>query len=867
MADHLSPRPKFTAAPYDFAAALEVSEHLGLRLPLAAALVRRGLSTPEAVRGLIDGEPENDPFLLEGMDGAVARIIEAARAGDQITVHGDYDADGVCATSIVVECLREMGAEVDWFLPDRRGGGYGVSQVSIDEMLARGTSLMITVDCGIGSREEVAHLRESGIDCVVTDHHEPPRDLPDCPVVHPALGDYPFSGLCGAGVAYKLATALRSEAGIESDEGFDLVALATVADLVPLVGENRSLVQRGLNRMRTSPRIGMRALMDAAAVSPDRVDAGALGFRLAPRINAVGRLYRADAGVELMLSSDPARAAAIGEELNRANGERRAVEREVLSGAEAARRQLSEEQLEAPALVVAGEDWHPGVVGIVASRLVEKYWKPVVVIALDQGTGRGSGRSIPGFDLLDGISAGSEFLERFGGHKMAAGLEIRADQIENFRDAFTSRAIEVFDGEPPEKVVEIEGIVGAGGDGIDMEFAEQLDRLEPFGMGNPRPRLLFPSARLGAFRVMGKDGKHASFDLQSGSAKIKGVGFGLAGEIETLGDAPADVEVEVEVNRWNDSVEARVVAREVIPLPDAPDGDESDASVEMLDSESWWDRLAAGVSDPSPPDVASGESDRDGPERRVVDRRSAPVIPAVLDLVSTGDSVLVVSCDAIVRRGLVAATDPSRIGGMPPSIAPGAAKSEALVTEVRPGTVVFADWDAAMGHRERMTHFTHIAVVDPPYESSHLEVLARRDGEKGGEGFLHLLWHRTDTSAARAALDLRWDLRSVAVEIWRALDGVGETVSPEQFEGALRSREPARTRPPETVGRALRALEEVGQISFDPSSPRPVPSLASDGRRLEESEVFRSAEAYRERAIGYLAEAADANAGILAEAA
>ncbi len=867
MEHHSLPRPRFTAAPYDFASALEVSERLGLRLPIAAALVRRGLNTPEAVRELIDGEPENDPFLLEGMDEAVERIIQVARCGELITVHGDYDADGVCATSIMVECLREMGATVDWFLPDRRGGGYGVSQVSIDEMLARGTSLMITVDCGIGSRDEVALLRENGIDSVITDHHEPPRDLPDCPVIHPALGGYPFTGLCGAGVAYKLASALRSESGIESDEGIDLVALATVADLVPLIDENRSLVQRGLNRMRTSPRIGMRALMDAAAVSADEVDAGALGFRLAPRINAAGRLYRADAGVELMLSTEPARAAAIGEELNRANVERRAVEREVMNGAEASRRELSEEQLEAPALVIAGEGWHPGVVGIVASRLVEKYWKPVVLIALDQGTGRGSGRSIPGFDLLDGISAGGEFLERFGGHKMAAGLEIRADQVDSFRDAFTGKALEMLGGEPPEKVTEIDGIVGAGGDGIDMEFAEQLDRLEPFGMGNPRPRLLFPSAKLGSLRAMGKDGKHASFDLHSGSAKIKGVGFGLAGELERLGDVPVDVEVEVDVNRWNDSVEARVVAREVVPLPATVDGDPLEISAVMLDSEIWWKRLAAGASDPLPPDTASREADQGGLDRRVVDRRSAPVIPAVLDLVSTGDSVLVVSCDAIMRRGLVAAADPSRIGGGLPSIAPGAARSEALQTEIRPGGVVFADWDAVLGRRAEITHFMHIAVVDPPFESSHLDVLASQGGNAGGAGFLHLLWHRRDTSAAKAALDLRWALRSVAVEIWRALEGVDGMASPEEFEHALRRDEPARTRPPEAVGRALRALEEAGQISFDPSSSRPVPSISPGGRQLEESEVFRLAEAYRERAGEYLVEAADANAGIMAEAA
>lgn len=868
MSDSSPQDPRFIATPYDFGAALEISERLDLRLPIATALVRRGVTTPEEVSSLITGEPENDPYLLEDMDEAVELILEVARSKERITVHGDYDADGVCATSIMVECLRGVGAEVDWFLPDRTGGGYGVSQTSIDEMLQRGTSLMITVDCGISSRDEVATLQEAGVRCVVSDHHEQPDELPACPVIHPARGGYPFSGLCGAGVAYKLASALRSEAGVETDSGVDLVALATVADLVPLTGENRTLVRRGLNKMRTSPRTGIQALMEAARVSPDEVDAGALGFRLAPRINAAGRLYRADAGVELMLSEDPARAKQIGEELNRANSERRSVEREVMNGAESARRGLSSEQLEAPALVLAGEGWHPGVVGIVASRLAEKYWRPVVLIALEKGIGRGSGRSIKGYDLLAGITAGGEFLNRFGGHKMAAGLEIEESQIDAFRKAFTADAAEHLGPTELKRVTEVDAVIGAGRHGVDMELAEQLETLEPFGMGNPRPTFLVPSAKFNGVRGMGKDGKHVSFDLDSGSGRVKGVGFGLAGELEGIADTAADVEVQVEMNRWNDSVEARVVVREVAPLEAGADGVELEGV--GLASTVWWERLdreleLSGKEMDS--DHADGVGEAGDAQRRELDRRDAPVIPAVLDLASTGDSLLVVSCDAIVRRGLVSAADSARVGAASPLIAPGAASSEALGFATEPGSVVFADWDAISTYPQSPAGFEQIAVVDPPWSRREMDLLRSAQKGRGDAGYLHLLWHTADLAAAQAALHLRWDVRAAAVDIWRALDGAGGSLAGEDLESKLRASEPAVTRPPESTARALRALAEAGQVELDRAAEQPSVSLLEGGGRLEDSATFIECQRRFELSLDVLTGVAASASGAQAQAA
>ena len=455
------------------------------------------------------------------MAAVVELVTMAIDAGSRITVHGDFDVDGVCATTILVSALRELGAECDWLIPDRIEDGYGLCADNVQKLAERGTELLVTVDCGITSVEEVKLARELGMEVVVTDHHQPGEILPDCPILHPSVDGYPFESLCGTAVAWKLAQALG-----RSDRDLDLVALATVADVVPLVGENRSLVRRGLEEVRRARRPGIRALLEAAKCEPTQLDEGDLAFRLAPRINAAGRLYRADAGVELFLTEDEARAKEIAAELGRANSERRATEREVDTAAEAARRELPDELREAPGLVLAGEGWHPGVIGIVASRLVERHHRPVVVVSLDgEGGGRGSGRSIPGFDLLAGLEACAEHLEGFGGHKAAAGLQLRAENLEAFQAAFAAHATAVLGPEELRRTERIDAVVGGAGLGLDL--AEELQQLAPFGMGNPGVRLLVPAARVRDVRTMG-EGRHARFSLHSGAHRALGVAFGRA---------------------------------------------------------------------------------------------------------------------------------------------------------------------------------------------------------------------------------------------------------------------------------------------------------------------------------------------------
>ena len=311
----------FAAEPYSYAEVRAVADGLELSEPVAVTLVRRGYRTPEQARAFLAADESHPPAAFDSMAAVVARVEAAIAAGQRITVHGDFDVDGVCATTIMVSALRELGADCDWLIPDRIADGYGLSPANVEKLAQRGTKLLITVDCGITAVDEVKLAQELGIETIVTDHHQAGEELPDCPILHPELSDYPFVSLCGTAVAWKLATAL----GVEEERDLDLVALATVADVVPLVGENRALVKRGLAEMRRARRIGLRALMEASKCEPTRLDEGDLAFRLAPRINAAGRLYRADAGVELMLTEDEGRAREIAEELSRANSERRAT--------------------------------------------------------------------------------------------------------------------------------------------------------------------------------------------------------------------------------------------------------------------------------------------------------------------------------------------------------------------------------------------------------------------------------------------------------------------------------------------------------------------------------------------------------------
>ncbi|MGH2925813.1 MAG: single-stranded-DNA-specific exonuclease RecJ, partial [Solirubrobacterales bacterium] len=609
----------FTLEPYSYAESRALMEALGLAEPVAVTLVRRGYRTVEEARAFLEAAERHDPEQFDGMAEIVERITGAIEAGRTITVHGDYDCDGVCSTAILVAALREMGGSCDWYIPDRRGDGYGLTLAGVERLATRGTRMLITTDCGITCPDEVAAAGAAGIDTIVTDHHEPGDRLPDCPILHPRLSAYPCADLCATGVAYKLSAALLGLERAERD--LDLVALATVADLVPLTGENRALVRAGVAVARRAARPGLRALCAAAGVQPVRLDEGDLAFRLGPRVNAAGRLYRADAGVELMLTGDADRATAIAGELDKANHERRDAERAVVEAAERARSELPDELASAPALVLAGEGWHPGVVGIAASRLAERHWVPTVLIGLDaDGRGRGSGRSIPGFDLLGALRACGEHLSRFGGHRAAAGLEIEAEGVDAFRRAFAHHASEALAGHDLVRTEGIDAVVGA--ESLGRDVAEQLGRLGPFGKGNPGVRLLVPSARLLDVRPMGEGERHARFRLESGALSALGVAFGVDGKLAGSRIAePLDVSLRLELNEWQGAVSPRVVLGELYPNGHEP----SSASMAFPDDAEWASRLEVELEAElgAWPPSHLVDADVTPARREVIDRRGA----------------------------------------------------------------------------------------------------------------------------------------------------------------------------------------------------------------------------------------------------
>jgi single-stranded-DNA-specific exonuclease len=364
---------RLSVTPYEFAAAETLAAALECSHVLAQVLVRRGMGDPETARAFLAAGDVHPLESWPGLAEIAERILGHVGRGAHITVHGDYDVDGICSTAILVRALRTLGADVDWYLPSRIDDGYGLALATVERLAARGTDLLITVDCAVTAVEEVAAARAAGMDVVVTDHHSARADgaLPDAPLVHPRLNGYPCPDLCAAGVAHKLAQALLAAAGedpAQADEDLDLVAMATVADVVPLVGENRRLVRQGLRALANTRKVGLRALMEVARVDPSGLDESAIGFRLGPRLNAAGRLYRADAGLELLLTDDRERARAVAQELDAVNAERRDVETRIRFEAEA----LVNEHPEGRALVLASEGWHPGVIGIVASRIAER---------------------------------------------------------------------------------------------------------------------------------------------------------------------------------------------------------------------------------------------------------------------------------------------------------------------------------------------------------------------------------------------------------------------------------------------------------------------------------------------------------------
>jgi len=542
----------------------ELARELEISPTTAAVLVRRGYGEVDRARLFLEGAlPGHDPLAFGDMAAACEAIRAAIAAGRKICVHGDYDADGICATALAVLILRELGAEVESHLPSRFDEGYGVRDETLSRLAENGCGLVLTVDCGITATGEVAAAKLLGLEVVVTDHHRPADELPDCPLVGPYRGStYPFGELCGTGVVYKLGQALLGAESEVLQRHLDLVAVATIADVVPLVDENRGLAVAGLRALARTQKPGLRELMRSARVDPATVDAGAIGFRLAPRLNASGRLGRPEAALDLLLTEEKEAASRLAAELEQLNRDRQAVEERISREAVEAIEAWPESRRARRAYVVAGEGWHEGVIGIVASRLVERYHRPVVLIAGTGGDWKGSGRSIPSFDLHDGLRECAGYLERWGGHSAAAGLSIRPEQVDAFAEAFGAVGDAHLGEQDLQPVTRVDALVH--GSELTLDLCTELARLAPFGLGNPNVTLVLTGCELADLAAVG-EGKHLKFRVrEDGRDSGSAIAFRFGPRLDRLRrTGHYDVAFRLEANQWNGTVAPQLNVREV----------------------------------------------------------------------------------------------------------------------------------------------------------------------------------------------------------------------------------------------------------------------------------------------------------------
>lgn len=504
-------------------------ERAGIPSLLACVLSARGVTEPEQAWKLLTPgeEPLLDPMLLKDMDRAVLRVTRALKRGETIAVYGDYDVDGITATCLLTDCLTRLGGRVRSYIPDRLEEGYGLNQEAVLHLAQQGVTLIITVDCGITAAREVEFARELGIDVVITDHHECKQAIPEAAaVVDPHRPDcpYPFKGLAGVGVALKLAMAAAGpdRAGLVFREYADLAAVGTVADVMPMTGENRTIVQTGLAALAHPRRVGLAQLMDEAGLGDKPVTSVSIGYTLAPRINAAGRMGQADLAAELLLTRDPGRAAALAQELCALNRERQTIECEIFQECV----QRLERRPQSGVILLADKHWHQGVVGIVASRLTEKYSCPAFMVCLDQGMGKGSCRSWGGVNLFHLLTQCQDLLEGFGGHAMAAGFTVREENIPALERRLRQLVLEEQAGEELPSLLEIDAAVLP--QELTVETVEALDALEPCGAGNPRPVLVLTGAHVISAAQVGR-GRHLKLRLEGRGVPLDAIFFSVDG--------------------------------------------------------------------------------------------------------------------------------------------------------------------------------------------------------------------------------------------------------------------------------------------------------------------------------------------------
>lgn len=539
----------------DYSMLEEMKEELKISEILARILINRDINTLEDAETFLNPDIDEleDPFLLKGMDAAIERVYNAIKTGEKICIYGDYDVDGITSLSILYLTLKKLGANVIYYIPKRLEEGYGLNIDAIEKIIQQDVDLIITVDCGIRSVEEVKFINDSNKEIIITDHHECDEEIPEAySVINPHQIDcyYSFKDFAGAGVAFKFVCALAQKFNRYDlpEDIIDLAALGTVADVVPLLGENRIIVKNGLEKIRNNPNLGIKALAKVSGIEFNAVDTYHISFMLAPRLNAAGRISDPILGVKLLIAEDEEEALKIAEELNKANSQRQSIENHILNSAI----QIIDKTIDKEndrIIVAVGNNWHIGVIGIVASKLTEKYGLPVVLISLEGGVGRGSARSIPGFDLYEAMNKCSFLFEKFGGHQMAAGLTIKEDNIEKLKYMLNEIAWEM----TANKQFVPEIFIDYKIDNISMisQLIEELELLQPYGEGNPVPIFVFRGLTIEEIKLLGNN-KHLSLKLYDGNDTIRGIGFNIGFIINYIAvNEKIDIICSVEKNLWN----------------------------------------------------------------------------------------------------------------------------------------------------------------------------------------------------------------------------------------------------------------------------------------------------------------------------
>lgn len=543
----------------------QIEEKFKVSKLLATILVNRGIVEEERIRKFLEPTRDDfyDPFLMPDMEIAVNRMLQAMEQKEKIMIYGDYDVDGITSISVLQKFLKERGMEVDSHIPNRLEEGYGLNKEAVKAIYDKGYRLMITVDCGISATEEIEYANSLGITTIVTDHHEPLDELPKALAVIDAKrkdNKYPFNQLAGVGVVFKLIQAIGMKLGLEEKEYLkylDLVCVGTISDIVPLVDENRVIAKLGLKLVNVTKNLGLKCLLEVAGYK--KIDASTISFGIAPRVNACGRMGHETEALDIFLSEDLQEVQALSMKLNEYNKIRQETEKSIVENALTMIEQNKEN--EKSAIVLGSKGWHHGVIGIVSSKITDLYFKPSILVSFEDGIAKGSGRSVPGFDLHEALCKCSKYLEKYGGHEMAVGLTLKEENFENFKNAFEEVAKQGnVEGILP--VIYVDGMVNS--EDMKPEFIKQLEQLEPFGEGNKVPLFAYKGLKINSIRAL-TDGKHLKLTLKDDNLIIDAIGFNMGHLVDDYRiEDKVDVVGVLEINSFNGMEQVQINLKDIM---------------------------------------------------------------------------------------------------------------------------------------------------------------------------------------------------------------------------------------------------------------------------------------------------------------